>query len=66
MLRPATLPVMSNALRRADEIAIAAEARGFGRQRARALPLRGGGRLDGTVVAGLAAVAALLAPWRCT
>jgi energy-coupling factor transporter transmembrane protein EcfT len=63
MLRLATLTVMSNALRRADEIAIAAEARGFGLQRARALPLRRG-HLDGPVVTGLAALLALLAAWR--
>jgi energy-coupling factor transporter transmembrane protein EcfT len=62
-LRLATLTVMSNALRRADEIAIAAEARGFGLQRARALPLRRG-RLDGPVIASLAALVALLAAWR--
>jgi energy-coupling factor transporter transmembrane protein EcfT len=62
-LRLATLTVMSNALRRADEIAIAAELRGFGLHRARALPLRRG-RLDGPVVAGLAALVALLAAWR--
>ena len=62
-LRLATLTVMSNALRRADEIAIAAEVRGFGLQRARALPLRRG-RLDGPVIASLAALVALLATWR--
>jgi len=62
-LRLATLTVMSNALRRADEIAIAAEARGFGLRRARALPLRRG-RLDGPVITGLAALVALLAAWR--
>ncbi len=62
-LRLATLTVMSDALRRADEIAIAAETRGFGLSRARALPLRRG-RLDGPVVAGLAALVALLAAWR--
>ena len=62
-LRLATLTVMSNALRRADEIAIAAEARGFSLQRARALPLRRG-RLDGPVIASLAVLVALLAAWR--
>jgi energy-coupling factor transporter transmembrane protein EcfT len=61
--RLATLTVMSSALRRADEIAIAAEARGFGLQRARALPLRPG-RLDGPLIASLAVLVALLAAWR--
>ena len=62
-LRLATLTVMSNALRRADEIAIAAETRGFGLRRARMLPLRRG-RLDGPVLASLAILVALLAAWR--
>jgi energy-coupling factor transporter transmembrane protein EcfT len=62
-LRLAALTVMSNALRRADEIAIAAEARGFGLRRARPLPLRRG-PLDGPVIAGLAAVVAALVAWR--
>ena len=63
MLRLAALTVMSNALRRADEIAIAAEARGFGLQRTQPLPLRPG-RLDVPVVTGLAALVAVLLAWR--
>ncbi len=62
-LRLATLTVMSGALRRADEIAIAAEARGFGLRRARPPALRRG-RLDGPVMAALATLVALLAAWR--
>jgi energy-coupling factor transporter transmembrane protein EcfT len=62
-LRLATLTVMSGALRRADEIAIAAEARGFGLRHARPPALRRG-RLDGPVMAALAALVALLAAWR--
>ncbi len=42
LLRLAALTVMSNALRRADEITVAAEVRGFGPERARPLPLRRG------------------------
>ena len=59
-LRLATLTVMSGALRRADEIAIAAEARGFGLRRARPPALRRG-PLDVPVTAALAALVALLA-----
>jgi energy-coupling factor transporter transmembrane protein EcfT len=59
-LRLATLTVMSNALRRAEEIAVAAEARGFGLDRPRALPLRRG-RLDIPVAAVLTLLVALLA-----
>lgn len=59
-LRLATLTVMSGALRRADEIAIAAEVRGFGLRRARPPALRRG-TLDGPVTAALAALVALLA-----
>lgn len=59
-LRLATLTVMSGALRRADEIAIAAEARGFGLRRVRPAALRRG-PLDLPVAVGLAALVVLLA-----
>ena len=62
-LRLASLTVMGGALRRADEIAVAAEARGFGLRRARP-PALHRGRLDAPVLAGLAALVALLAAWR--
>ena len=62
-LRLATLTVMGNALRRADEIAIAAEVRGFTPERARPLPLRRGA-WDVPVTAGLAALVVLAAIWR--
>jgi len=60
VLRLATLTVMSNALRRADEIAIAAEVRGFGPEHARPLPLRRGA-LDLPVILVLLGLVALLA-----
>jgi energy-coupling factor transporter transmembrane protein EcfT len=63
MLRLATLTVMSNALRRADEIAIAAEARGFGVVRSRPLPLRRGA-LDWLLLATLAVGLAVAVAWR--
>jgi energy-coupling factor transporter transmembrane protein EcfT len=62
-LRSATLTVMSSALRRADEIAIAAEVRGFGPERARPLPLRQG-PVDVPVIVGLLGLVILLAAWR--
>ncbi len=61
-LRLAALTVMSGALRRADEIAIAAEARGFGLRHARPPALRRG-RLDVPVLSALALLIALLALW---
>jgi energy-coupling factor transporter transmembrane protein EcfT len=63
MLRLAALTILTNALRRAEEIALAAEARGFGPGRSRPLPLRRGS-LDTPVLASLAALVALLAAWR--
>ena len=62
LLRLAALTVMSNALRRADEITVAAEVRGFGPERARPLPLRRGA-LDLPVTIVLALVVAGLAIW---
>jgi len=62
-LRLATLTVMSGALRRADEIAIAAEARGYGARHPRPPALRRG-RFDAPALAVLAALVALLAAWR--
>jgi energy-coupling factor transporter transmembrane protein EcfT len=44
--------VVANALRRAEEIALAAEVRGFTPQKARAMPLRAGS-VDGLLVLGL-------------
>jgi len=61
-LRLATLTVMSNALRRAEEIAVAAESRGFTPEQARPLPLRRGWA-DGPVTVGLLPVVLLLVAW---
>lgn len=59
MLRLGAVTVVSNALRRADNIVIAAETRGPGLRRTRPLPLRRG-TLDWAVVSALAVLVAAL------
>jgi energy-coupling factor transporter transmembrane protein EcfT len=63
MLQLGAVTIVANALRRADNVAIAAETRGVGLRRARPLPLRRG-RLDAPLAAALAVVAAALIAWR--
>jgi energy-coupling factor transporter transmembrane protein EcfT len=67
-LRSLLITILGNALRRGDEIALAAEARAFTPQRSRAIPLRRG-RLDAWLLIPLAGIflAILLLPlpvWR--
>jgi energy-coupling factor transport system permease protein len=63
MLQLAAVTIVANALRRSDDVAIAAETRGAGLRRARPLPLRHG-RLDVPLAASLALIAAILIAWR--
>jgi energy-coupling factor transporter transmembrane protein EcfT len=64
-LRLMLVTILTNALRRGDEIALAAEARAFTPERSRAIPLRGG-RLDGWLLLPLVGIllAFLFIPWR--
>jgi energy-coupling factor transporter transmembrane protein EcfT len=62
-LRLLLVTVVANALRRAEDIALAAEARGFAPERCRAAPLPAG-RLDWLVGLGVAAAGLVVVAWR--